>query len=208
MPHTTTTQTNPLKGHVVTIDGPSASGKGTLAKRLSRIYRMKYLDTGTLYRTVVLAALRQGVSLTDTAAVAEVGRTMNFDFKHIGNNHFSTFLDGEDVEAAIRTPEVDKGIPLTAPEPAIRQALFDRQHQFALTWKDVYGVLLDGRDCGARIFPEASVKFFIVGDVAERARRRIVQLQEAGLTVNATDIEADMRKRDQRDAPNTLQTPD
>lgn len=204
----TDTTSNPLKGHVITVDGPSASGKGTLALRLAKHYRVKYLDTGTLYRAVVYQALQEGVDLADTPAVAAVGQAMEFDYRHTGNNVFATFLNGENVEAGIRTPEVERGIPLTAPEPLVRAALRGRQTDFAEQWKDVYGVVLDGRDCGAVIYPQATVKLFMVGDARQRAERRAAQYMAQGLDVDVETIHADLLRRDARDAPNTIQTPD
>jgi len=199
---------NPLKNMAITIDGTAASGKGTLATKLSERYKMKFLDTGTLYRTAVLASLQAGVDLKDSDEVARIARKMVFDFKHTGNNKFATFLDGVNVEAGIRSVEVDKGLPLTAPVAVIRAALLDRQINFAKEWKPIYGVILDGRDCGARIAPDAEVKLFITGDARIRAERRQAQLAERDIEMSLDELHADMVRRDERDAPNTIQTDD
>lgn len=199
---------NKLQHHAVTIDGTAGSGKGTLATRISEKYKIKFLDTGTIYRTVVYAALKNNIALTDTFAVAKMAKTLNFDFKHLGNNQFATFLDGENIEDKIRLPEVDKGLPLTAPQAEIRAALLQRQIKFVAEWTPMYGVLLDGRDCGARIAPEATIKFFITGDARVRAERRQKQLAARGIDVSLDELHADMTFRDERDAPNTIQTAD
>jgi cytidylate kinase len=199
---------NPLKGYVITLDGPSACGKGTLARKLSRRFRMKYLDTGTIYRAVAYQALRQGVSLEDSAALVAVAQALDFDFRHVGQNRFATFVAGENVEAGIRTLEVDRAVRPVAVNADVRAAIKSLQTNFAEHWKDTYGVILDGRDTGGRIYPAAEVKFFMEGDARTRARWRAKQLTDQGITVNEDDIYRDLVMRDENDAPNTIRTPD
>ena len=148
---------SPLTNHTITIDGPTASGKGTLAKRLSAKYKAKYLDTGTLYRALTWAVLKCNIPLDDTSVIVVMATKMDFDFRHIGNNQFATFMDGESIERLIRTPEVDAATPILATNPDVRIALLDVQKKFVRTWAPQYGVILDGRDTGARIAPEALV---------------------------------------------------
>jgi cytidylate kinase len=199
---------NPLKGYVITVDGPSACGKGTLAKRLSRRFRMKYLDTGTIYRAVAYQALQQGVSLEDSAALVTVARELDFDFRHVGKNQFATFVAGKNVEASIRTPEVDTAVRPVSINVEVRAAIKGLQTDFAERWKDTYGVLLDGRDTGGRIYPAAVVKFFMKGDAHTRAQWRVRQLAEQGIQVEEEKVYRDIIMRDENDAPNTICMPD
>ena len=198
--------THLLAGQVITIDGPSASGKGTLAKRLAKRYKMKYLDTGTIYRTLTYLVLREKVDPTYISTVVKLAEEMDFDFKHVGNNQFETFLDGESIEAYIRTPQIDRTVRLLAPVTEVRDALRERQIGFANKWKDLYGVILDGRDTGGVIYPDAAIQFFVTGCKKTRAKLRYNQMLEVGIDVVEGDVLEQLERRDARDAENTIQT--
>ncbi len=203
-------QINPLKGKVITVDGPSASGKGTLAKNLAKQYRMKYLDTGTIYRAVTYLALEAGLNLDDENALVNIAKDLpeNFDFKHIGNNQFGVFVYGKNITPYLHLPRINAVVSNVAVYPKVRKKLFDFQVSFVEKWKDIYGVLIDGRDCGARIWPKAEVKLFLVADVKVRAKRRYNQLLEAGVETPFEDVLKHLIDRDKGDAHNTIQTDD
>lgn len=199
---------SPLTGICITIDGPSASGKGTLARRLAKHFRMKYLDTGAIYRTAAWQVLSKGVDPQDTAAVLPLLIGLNFDFKHVGNNTFGMFVDGEVITTAIRKPNVGDAASLLAIQPEVREALYACQRQFAERWVNTYGVILDGRDCGGRIYPRAQLKFFVDADPAVRAERRQLEFAAQGIDLPLADIAEKLAARDARDAPNTIKTAD
>ena len=203
---------NPLAGVCVCVDGPTASGKGTLAKTLARHWRLKFLDTGTLYRAVAYMVLQAGHEATDTpvaeAAARRLAQPGVFDFKHQGNNVFAVHIEGVDVSAALRTLEIGQMAAVVAVQPPVRAALLDLQKQFVAYWQPLVGVVLDGRDTGARIAPEAQVKIFLTADVAERGRRRWLEVQAAGQEAELEAVIAQVAARDARDRDNLLQTPD
>ncbi|HEX2859931.1 MAG TPA: (d)CMP kinase [Alphaproteobacteria bacterium] len=206
------TAEHPLKGQVITVDGPTASGKGTLAKRLAKRYRMKFLDTGCLYRAVAWLAISGGGNPSDEAAALAAARHLAgggvFDFRHKGNNVFGVWIDGREVTDDIRTPQVSAGASMVAAIPAVRTALLDVQKNFVAEWQPIYGVILDGRDTGARIAPHAGLKLFLLADPAKRAERRFAEYAAAGKTLVEADVLRDLLARDERDLPNTLRTPD
>ena len=199
---------NPLAGVAVAVDGVFASGKGTLAITLARLYRLKFLDTGTLYRAVAYKVLKSGGNPHDKATAAQAARELNFDFKHKGNNVFGVWVDGEDVTEAIRLPNVAMNTPVVATQPDVREALLEFQQAYARTWQPLVGVILDGRDVGARIVPEAQIKLFLTGDVHVRARRRWLEYGARGVEKSLDDVVAELLARDGRDEVNTRQRPD
>lgn len=206
------TAEHPLKGQVITVDGPTASGKGTLAKRLAKRFRMKFLDTGCLYRAVAWIAISGGANASDeTAAVAAARHLAGagvFDFRHKGNNVFGVWIDGREVTDDIRTPQVSAGASMVAAIPSVRTALLDVQKNFVAEWQPIYGVILDGRDTGARIAPHARLKLFLLADPAMRAKRRFAEYATAGKVLVEAEVLRDLVARDERDLPNTLRTPD
>ena len=189
---------------IVAIDGQAGVGKGTLARRLAKRYHFKYLDTGTLYRCVTLRVLQnQGNPKHAADCIKAATHNFDFDFKHIGNDKFAAFLDGHNVEADIRTRKVSQMVPYISNCQGVREALFDFQVQFAKEWKIKTGVILDGRDIGTRICPEADIKFFLDAAPKVRAQRRLQELRTRGLNVDLAAILADVKKRDAQDANNT-----
>jgi CMP/dCMP kinase len=203
---------NPLAGVCICVDGPTASGKGTLAKNLARHWRLKFLDTGTLYRAVAYRVMHQGADPADTQAAATAAQFLAqagaFDFKHLGNNDFGVFVAGENVSGQLRSLDVGQAASIVAVQPAVRAALLTLQQNFVAHWQPLVGVVLDGRDTGARIAPQADAKLFLTAEVAERGRRRWLEATAAGATASLEEVVAQVAARDARDAVNLIQTPD
>ncbi len=175
---------------VITIDGPTASGKGTVAHRVAKALGWDVLDSGALYRLTALAALNRGLDADDENAVAQVAQALDVRFEgpHV-------YLEGMDVGHEIREEAVGNFASRVAAFPGVRQALLERQRAFRLP----PGLVADGRDMGTVVFPDASLKIFLVADVVARAQRRCKQLIEKGIPAKLDDLLRDMRERDARD---------
>ncbi|MBA3034469.1 MAG: bifunctional 3-phosphoshikimate 1-carboxyvinyltransferase/cytidylate kinase [Gammaproteobacteria bacterium] len=180
---------------VIAIDGPSASGKGTVAQRVAAELGFHFLDSGALYRLTALAALRAGVALEDEMAVAGVATQLAASFA--GEQ---ILLAGDDVTAAIRAEEIGVGASKVAALPAVRSALFARQRAY----RRFPGLVADGRDMGSVIFPEAQVKVFLTASAAARAERRYKQLIDKGMPANMHALLQDLQERDARDAARSV----
>ena len=176
--------------NVITIDGPSASGKGTISAKVAQALGWETLDSGALYRLSAYAALKAGLAQADESVLADLALKMQIVFKDL-----CVYLNGEDVTEAIRQEAVGKLASKVATYPALRQALIERQRLFA---KEP-GLVADGRDMGTVIFPQAPLKIFLVADVNERAQRRYRQLQNLGLDGQFEAILADLQARDKQD---------
>lgn len=176
---------------VITVDGPSGSGKGTVSQRLAAALGFHFLDSGALYRLLALAALRRGLDLQDQSALADLARGLDVAFP-TGDD---ILLDGESVGEALRTEECGNAASQVAALPAVRAALLDRQRAF----RRAPGLVADGRDMGTVVFPDALAKIFLTASAQERARRRYNQLKEKGLDPNMEALVATIRERDQRD---------
>jgi len=175
---------------VITIDGPTASGKGTVAQRVATALGWSVLDSGALYRLTAFAVLEMGVNPADSQAVAQVGRDLDVEFHSAGVR-----LNGQEVSALIRQEEVGNLASRLAPSPPLRAALLGRQRAF----RQPPGLVADGRDMGTIVFQDADLKIFLVADVVSRAQRRCKQLIEKGISANLDNLLADMRERDARD---------
>ena len=175
---------------VITIDGPTASGKGTVATRVAERLGFHLLDSGALYRLTALQALRTGTDLADEQAVATVGAQLPVRFA--GGE---ILLAGEDVSHAIRAEEVGNLASKIAALPAVRQALFGLQ----LGFRQAPGLVADGRDMGTVIFPTATLKVFLTASVEARAQRRYKQLIDKGFSANMEGLLKDLQARDERD---------
>ena len=180
---------------VIAIDGPSASGKGTVAQQLARQLGFHFLDSGALYRLTALAAMRAGVALNDEQAVAAVAAALPAEFA--GER---ILLAGDDVSAAIRAEEVGVGASKVAAMPAVRAALLERQRAY----RRLPGLVADGRDMGSVVFAEAPVKVFLTASAQARAERRYKQLMEKGMPANMRTLLQDLRDRDARDAARSV----
>lgn len=176
---------------VIAIDGPSASGKGTVAQRVAAALGFHFLDSGALYRLVGLAALERGVATSAVDAVAEIARTLDVVFE--GDR---VRLGGRDVSTDIRRQDVGGAASRVATIPAVREALLERQREF----RQPPGLVADGRDMGSVVFPDAGLKIFLTASAEERARRRYKQLIDKGLSASMDALLQEIRERDARDS--------
>jgi cytidylate kinase len=176
---------------VIAIDGPSASGKGTIARLVARALGFHYLESGALYRIVALAALEAGTDLDDDSGIERIA--MNIKAKFNGD---AVCLGTRDVTDAIREERISAAASRIAALPGVRRALLARQRAF----RRPPGLVADGRDMGSVVFPDAVVKIFLTAAPEERARRRYKQLMEKGMNANITTLLQDIRDRDLRDS--------
>jgi cytidylate kinase len=179
---------------VITVDGPTASGKGTIAERVARALGFRYLDSGALYRLVAWQALRRGVDASDEAAVAGLAGSIEPHFE--GGR---VQLDGLDVTEDIRREEISRAASQVAVHPRVRQALLELQR----SRRQPPGLVADGRDMGTVVFPDATLKVYLTASVAARADRRHKQLMEKGFPANITTLSQELQARDQRDSQRT-----
>lgn len=183
-----------MKNVIITVDGPSGAGKGTLCYALAEKLGFDFLDSGAIYRITALDALKKQVNLENEDAVAEVGRNLNVQFVP-DNGEVNVILDGENVGDQIRTAEAGQNASKVAAFPKVREALLQRQRNFACE----KGLVADGRDMGTIVFPEAQVKLFLDASAEERAKRRVKQLQLKGFNANFEQILGEIKERDYRD---------
>jgi len=175
---------------VIAIDGPSASGKGTVAQLAARHLHFHFLDSGALYRLVALAALDAGANLDDDLRISDIAMKLNVTFADK-----AIYLDGWEVSLAIRAERVGEAASRVATLRGVRRALLQRQRAY----RRAPGLVADGRDMGSVVFPDAAVKVFLTATPEERARRRYKQLMEKGLSANMAVLLQDIRERDARD---------
>jgi len=181
---------------IITIDGPSGSGKGTIARRVADRLGWHLLDSGALYRLVALAGLRQGLDRTDQAGFERVAQQLDVRFGLAPDGGEQVWLEGEEVSQAIRTEQAGEGASQVAVMSGVRAALMDRQRAFAMP----PGLVADGRDMGTVVFPSATLKIYLTASAEERARRRYNQLKDKGLDANLAALSLDIAERDRRDA--------
>jgi cytidylate kinase len=180
---------------VITIDGPSGSGKGTISRAAARALGWSLLDSGALYRLVALAGRRAGVALTDGVALARLAGEMDITFGSTSAGGEIVLLAGQEVTGEIRTEAAGNDASKVAALPAVRAALFERQRRFAVA----PGLVADGRDMGTVVFPEARVKIFLTASADERAARRHKQLKEKGVAATLAALSKEIAERDERD---------
>jgi cytidylate kinase len=185
---------------IVTIDGPSGSGKGTISRAVARRAGWHLLDSGALYRLVALAGSRADIPPEDPEAHARVAGTMNVTFEVDEQNEERVILDGDDVTAAIRSETAGQGASRVAAWPIVRSALLERQRAFA----QPPGLVADGRDMGTVVFPEADLKIFLTASPEERAQRRYKQLKDKGSGVSLAALSREITERDLRDSTRTV----
>ena len=183
-----------MENIVITVDGPSGAGKGTLCHALADKLGFDFLDSGAIYRILALAALKQQIDFEDETALAELGRRLEVKFVPQGNE-VQVILDGENVGDQIRTAQAGQNASKIAIYPKVREALLQRQRDFS----SEKGLIADGRDMGAIVFPHAQIKFFLDASAEERTKRRVKQLQEKGFNANFDEILAEIKERDFRD---------
>ena len=185
---------------VIAIDGPSGSGKGTIARRVADALGYHLLDSGALYRLVALSARKSGVSLDDGEKLAHLAVELDVRFDSDEDGEERIWLGGEDVTGEIRTEEAGAGASAVALIPAVREALFERQRAF----QQPPGLVADGRDMGTQVFPDAVLKIFLTASAEERARRRHKQLKDKGLDVSLAALSRDIEDRDKRDSERSV----
>ena len=183
---------------VITIDGPSGSGKGTVAVRLAEKLGFTLLDSGALYRLVGIAALRGGIDLRDHQQIAELARHLNIEFGVSSPD--SVWLDGEDVSLEIRTDIGSELASQIGAIPAAREALYERQ----LAFRKAPGLVADGRDMGTVVFQDAIIKIYLTARPEERAQRRYKQLIDKGIDASLPDLLRDLKERDARDSERAI----
>lgn len=181
---------------IITIDGPSGSGKGTISRLLAQTLNWHLLDSGALYRLVALAAQRHGVALQDEQALSALAEKLNFRFVSDAQAaETRLLLDDKDVTEAIRSEQCSREASTVAALPRVRQALLEKQREFCAP----PGLVADGRDMGTVVFPRAALKIFLTASPQERAQRRYNQLKEKDVDVNLSDLLEEIVKRDERD---------
>ncbi len=181
---------------VMTIDGPSGSGKGTVSRAAAKALGWALLDSGALYRLVALAGRKAGVSLDDGAGLAPLAEKLNIRFGSGETGEELVWLDDAEVTGAIRTEEAGNDASKVAALPVVRAALLERQRRFAVP----PGLVADGRDMGTVVFPQAEVKIFLTASAAERAGRRHKQLKEKGVAATLAALSLEIAERDLRDS--------
>lgn len=180
--------------NLITVDGPSGSGKGTVCHILAKELQWHLLDSGALYRILAYAALQQNIALNDSQALADLALTLDVSFVSNGSG-VDTLLSGENVGDQLRTEVVGQAASEVASIELVRSALLARQKAFLQT----PGLIADGRDMGTVVFPEAKVKIFLDASAEERAKRRFNQLQDKGFNVSIAQILSEIKERDFRD---------
>lgn len=181
---------------VIAIDGPSGSGKGTVARRIAETLGWQLLDSGALYRLVALAGASRGLSPADEQGYAALAAALDARFESDETGAERVLLDGRDVTRELRAEATGGMASVVAAMPSVRTALLERQRAYALP----PGLVADGRDMGTVVFPAAGLKVFLTASAEERALRRYKQLIEKGLTANLAGLSQEIRARDQRDA--------
>ena len=180
---------------VIAIDGPAGAGKSTVARQVSKDLGYIYIDTGAMYRALTLKALREGIILSDEPALTQLARET--EIKLIYRNHTQIIvMDGQDVSEEIRTPQVSQNVSLVAKVPGVRTEMVQLQRTLAQKG----GVVMDGRDIGSYVLPDADHKIFLTASARERAKRRALDLEAAGYKVDLKELEEEISMRDQIDS--------
>ncbi len=180
---------------VLTIDGPSGSGKGTIAQMLAKELGWHYLDSGAIYRVLAFASLKHQILASDEKSLVQLAQTLELQFD-LDDAGLNVLLEGEEVSQQIRTEKAGNAASKVAAIPAVRAALLQRQRDFC----QPPGLVTDGRDMGTVVFPDAQFKVFLTASAEERALRRHKQLKEKGIESNLSDLIAEISERDKRDS--------
>jgi cytidylate kinase len=184
---------------IIAIDGPAASGKSTLAKRLAELLGYLYFDTGVLYRAITWAAMEKGIDVEQEAEVTQLAEQLHIDVRppsQADGRSFDVWIDDQDITWVIRHPQVDAKVSIVSAYPGVRKALIEQQRRIGLRGE----VVMVGRDIGTVVLPEADLKIYLDASVKERARRRYLELKERGISPELEEIERSMQKRDRIDS--------
>jgi len=187
------------KGQVIAIDGPSGAGKSTTARLLAERLGYVYIDTGAMYRAIGWKAKREGIDPSDEEKMADLCRRTEVTIRQVGKNP-GFFVDGQDVTGEIRTPEMGMMASAVSKSPSVRARLLTLQRDLGRCG----GVVLDGRDIGTVVFPDADAKFFLDASAEERGRRRYLELKAKGLEVDLMQITQEIRDRDSQDSGRSI----
>lgn len=177
---------------IIAIDGPAGSGKSTIAKKVASRLKFKQLDTGAMYRAITLKALQQGLDLNNEKALANMAAATKIELK---NEH--VFLDEQDVTEKIRSLEVGQTVSLVSRWPQVRKIMVQHQREIA---EQAGNIVVEGRDTGSVVFPDANIKIFLTASLEVRAKRRLLELKEKGLNVNLNTIKQEIMARDEIDS--------
>ena len=180
----------------IAIDGPAGAGKSTVARDVARKLALAYLDTGAMYRAITLAGLRRGTDLHDTLALESLTKQAVLDIQSDDDGQNIIFLDGEDVSTEIRLPEVSRNVSYVALCAEVREILVDKQREIG----NRGGVVMDGRDIGTTVMPDAEYKFFLTASLEERARRRLEELLAKGEKLTLEQMKKEIAARDKIDS--------
>ncbi|MGJ0430771.1 (d)CMP kinase [Methylobacter sp.] len=178
---------------VLAIDGPSGAGKGTVSRAVAKRLGWHYLDSGSIYRSLAIAVLKQKVELTDVPEIVKVAQSMALEFEC--NDELAVKLNGEDITSQLGLESTGNAASIIAVLPQVRSVLLQKQKDF----KKMPGLVADGRDMGTVVFPDAEIKVFLTASAAERAQRRYKQLIEKGIDANLTLLTNEIEERDRRD---------
>ena len=185
-----------IKNFAIALDGPAGAGKSSVAKSIAHDLGIIYLDTGSMYRTVALKAISVGIDTKDAKSLEKLMETININITHV-NEEQRIFLDDVDVSDKIRTPEISMGASNVAVVPAVRLKMVELQREIAKKEK----VIMDGRDIGTYVLPDADLKIYLTATVEERARRRFLEMKEKGMgTPPIEEVMADIAARDYNDS--------
>ena len=180
----------------IAIDGPAGAGKSTVARAVAKKLGLAYLDTGAMYRAITLAALNADVELSDGRALAALTAKVELDIQINSDGENVIFLNGKNVSKEIREPQINRNVSYVARCPEVREIMVSKQQEIGRRG----GVVMDGRDIGTNVMPDADFKFFLTASLTERARRRLAELQEKGISLTLPEMMAEITMRDKIDS--------
>ncbi len=180
----------------IAIDGPAGAGKSSVAKEVARRLGLKYLDTGAMYRSITLLALRKGINPHNGAHLAEAAHRCNLEISYDDTTGNRIYLDGEDITAEIRSPEINKHVSVVSKSPELRKELVFLQKKVA---EKSGGIVMEGRDIGTKVLEDADYKFFIFASLDERSRRRWLEMKEKRIELSFDEVKAEIAMRDRID---------
>ncbi|HZD61049.1 MAG TPA: (d)CMP kinase [Anaerolineae bacterium] len=181
---------------IIAIDGPAASGKSTVAREVAKRLGYKYIDTGAMYRAVTWKALQEKIDITEADTVAALARGSEIEITDLKDTHYKVLINGDDVTEEIRSPKISAAVSTVAKISGVRAALVKKQRRYA----EIYpNIVVEGRDVGTVVFPDAEVKAFLTASPVERAKRRQRELKEKGHKVEVATVERDIITRDKID---------